>query len=125
MKKVTRGERRAVLLATVGLLILSVGALVIASKHNLDLAVAIGAIGVAVGALGSFLFLKNEYQAALGFWDLSVVICATAGILIGIHHQWIWETILGGVGLLCIFIALISIEVGSDSSCSNNKKPPP
>ena len=117
MGKITRKENRAVVLATIGFLILSVGALVIASKHNLHLAVAIGAIGTIAMLAGSIFFLENEYRAALGFWDLGALLLAAAAVLVGLHHQWIWETALGGIGLLLIFAALVSIEVCHKDSC--------
>jgi len=103
--------KRAVTLGMIGLAIVAAGALMIANKHHLYAEVIIGAIGVSLVLVAGLCFLDGEIKAAIGFVDLGLLLIGTAFIMVALHHGWILESVIGGIGFAFLFWALISVEI--------------
>jgi len=102
---------RLIKLAMVGFFLVAVGMLMVAWKHHLYLAVFFGAAST-LSILGAgWCLLEKERVPAMGFFDLGFLFGSVAGILVALHHRWIVESIIGGAGLICLFIALVFVEL--------------
>ena len=102
---------RLIKLAMAGFFLVAVGMLMVAWKHHLYPTVFLGAASV-MSILGAgWCLLEKERVPAMGFFDLGFLFGSAAAILVALHHGWIIESIIGGVGLACLFIALVFIEL--------------
>ena len=102
---------RLIKLAMAGFFLVAVGMLMVAWKHHLYPAVFLGIASVVAVLIAGCCLLEKEKKPAMGFFDLGFLFGSAAAILVALHHGWIIESIIGGVGLICLFIAIVFIEL--------------
>jgi len=98
-------------LAIVGFLFVASAMLKVAWQHHLYLAVFLGAASTVAILMAGYCLWVKERIPALGFFDLGFLFGSVAAISVALHHGWIIESIIGGMGLVCLFVFVVYIEI--------------